>query len=161
MLKAWVHATQTLSPSCHGLTVCVKGQETLRGQDLTARTVSRLSACESRPLPAPSSRQESGDGCRERGPACLWVPRKNERKSNLCSALPGALHPDPRPGAVCPSAGADTRTHTHTHTQLLLLSRFRVSDSVRPRRGQPTRLPVPGILQAGALEWAAISFSRA
>ena len=36
-----------------------------------------------------------------------------------------------------------------------------MSDSVRPHRRQPTRLPVPGILQARTLEWAAISFSNA
>ena len=33
-----------------------------------------------------------------------------------------------------------------------------VSDSVQSHRRQPTRLPVPGILQARTLEWAAISF---
>ena len=36
-----------------------------------------------------------------------------------------------------------------------------MSDSVWPHRWQPTRLPVPGILQARALEWVAISFSNA
>ena len=36
-----------------------------------------------------------------------------------------------------------------------------MSDSVRPHRQQPTRLPVPGILQARTLEWVAISFSNA
>ena len=36
-----------------------------------------------------------------------------------------------------------------------------VSDSVRPHRRQPIRLPVPGILQARTLEWVAISFSNA
>ena len=36
-----------------------------------------------------------------------------------------------------------------------------VSDSVRPHRRQPTRLPIPGILQARTLEWVAISFSSA
>ena len=36
-----------------------------------------------------------------------------------------------------------------------------VSDSVRPHRRQPTRRPVPGILQARPLEWVAISFSNA
>ena len=36
-----------------------------------------------------------------------------------------------------------------------------VSDSVRPHRRQPTRLPVPGILQARTLERVAISFSNA
>ena len=36
-----------------------------------------------------------------------------------------------------------------------------MSDSVRPHRRQPTRLPVPGILQARTLEWVAISFSNA
>ena len=35
-----------------------------------------------------------------------------------------------------------------------------MSDSVRPHRQQPTRLPVPGILQARTLEWVAISFSN-
>ena len=34
-----------------------------------------------------------------------------------------------------------------------------MSDSVRPHRRKPTRLPVPGILQARTLEWVAISFS--
>ena len=44
---------------------------------------------------------------------------------------------------------------------LLLLSRFsRVRLCVAHRR-QPTRLPVPGILQARTLEWVAISFSNA
>ena len=36
-----------------------------------------------------------------------------------------------------------------------------VSDSVRPHRWQPTRLPFLGILQARTLEWVAISFSSA
>ena len=36
-----------------------------------------------------------------------------------------------------------------------------MSDSVRPHRWQPTRLPHPGILQARILEWVAISFSNA
>ena len=36
-----------------------------------------------------------------------------------------------------------------------------VSDSVRPQRQQPTRLSVPGILQARTLEWVAISSSKA
>ena len=41
---------------------------------------------------------------------------------------------------------------------LLLLSRF---SRVRLHSRQPTRLPVPGILQAKTLEWVAISFSNA
>ena len=36
-----------------------------------------------------------------------------------------------------------------------------MSNSVRPQRRQPTRLPAPGILQARTLEWVAISFSNA
>ena len=36
-----------------------------------------------------------------------------------------------------------------------------VSNSVWPHRQQPTRLPVPGILQARTPEWVAISFSNA
>ena len=46
-------------------------------------------------------------------------------------------------------------------TLMLLPSRSVVSDSARPHRRQPTRLPVPGILQARALEWVAISFPSA
>ena len=44
---------------------------------------------------------------------------------------------------------------------LLLQVASVVSDSVQPHRRQPTRLPVPGILQARTLEWVAISFSNA
>ena len=33
-----------------------------------------------------------------------------------------------------------------------------VSNSVRPHKRQPTRLPFPGILQARVLEWVAIAF---
>ena len=44
---------------------------------------------------------------------------------------------------------------------LLLLSCFSMSDSAWPHRQQPTRLPVPWILQARTLEWVAISFSSA
>ena len=36
-----------------------------------------------------------------------------------------------------------------------------MSDSVQPHRRQPTRLPLPGILQAETPEWVAISFSNA
>ena len=36
-----------------------------------------------------------------------------------------------------------------------------MADSVWPHRRRPTRLPVPGILQARTLEWVAISFSNA
>ena len=36
-----------------------------------------------------------------------------------------------------------------------------MSDSVRPHRRQPTRLPVPGLLQARIMEWVVISFSNA
>ena len=36
-----------------------------------------------------------------------------------------------------------------------------MSNSVQPHRRQPTRLPLPGILQARTLEWVAISFSNA
>ena len=36
-----------------------------------------------------------------------------------------------------------------------------VSDSVQPHKRQPTRPPIPGILQARTLEWVAISFSNA
>ena len=36
-----------------------------------------------------------------------------------------------------------------------------MSNSVQPHRRQPTRFPVPGILQARTLEWVAISFFNA
>ena len=44
---------------------------------------------------------------------------------------------------------------------LLLLSRFSRVRLCATHRRQPTRLPVPGILQARTLEWVAISFSNA
>ena len=53
-------------------------------------------------------------------------------------------------------------TSTTTILQLLLLlrsfSRVRLCD---PIDGSPPGSPVPGILQAGTLEWIAISFSNA
>jgi len=44
---------------------------------------------------------------------------------------------------------------------LLLLSRFSRVRLCVTHRWQPTRLPIPGILQARTLEWVAISFSNA
>ena len=44
---------------------------------------------------------------------------------------------------------------------LLLLAASVMSNSVRPKGWQPTRLPHPGILQARILEWLAISFPSA
>ena len=44
---------------------------------------------------------------------------------------------------------------------LLLLSRFSRVRLCATHRWQPTRPPVPGILQARTLEWVAISFSNA
>ena len=35
-----------------------------------------------------------------------------------------------------------------------------MSNSVRPHRQKPTRLPIPGILRVRTLEWVAISFSN-
>ena len=43
---------------------------------------------------------------------------------------------------------------------LLLLSRFSHVRLCVTHRRQPTRLPVPGILQARTLDWVAISFSN-
>ena len=44
---------------------------------------------------------------------------------------------------------------------LLLLSRFSCVRLCDPIDGSPPGSPVPGILQARALEWVAISFSNA
>ena len=44
---------------------------------------------------------------------------------------------------------------------LLLLSRFSLVRLCGTHRRQPTRLPIPGILQARTPEWVAISFSNA
>ena len=54
---------------------------------------------------------------------------------------------------------ADSKSHAAAAAAKSLQSV--VSDSVRPHRWQPTRLPVPGILQARTLEWVAIAFSNA
>ena len=48
-----------------------------------------------------------------------------------------------------------------TGLAMLLSMTSVMSDSVQPRRQQPKRLPVPGILQARTLEWVSISFSNA
>ena len=53
-----------------------------------------------------------------------------------------------------PAALASLQSNSESDTSV-------VSDSVRPHRRQPTRLPIPGILQARTLEWVAISFSNA
>ena len=44
---------------------------------------------------------------------------------------------------------------------LLLLNRFSHLTLCDPTDGSPPGFPVPGILQARALEWLAISFSNA
>ena len=103
MLKAWIHDTQTLSPSCHGLMVCVKGQETLRGQDLTAgaasraRPSARLSVCpDLSRLPALVGNQEMGAG--NRGPCTSGFLGKIKVKAIPAKmSFPGALHPAPSP----------------------------------------------------------------
>ena len=45
-----------------------------------------------------------------------------------------------------------------TRSMLLLLITSVVSDSVQPHRRQPTRLAVPGTLQARTLEWVGLPF---
>ena len=50
---------------------------------------------------------------------------------------------------------------THLLLLLLLLSRFSRVRLCDPIDGSPPGFPVPGILQARALEWVAISFSNA
>ena len=51
--------------------------------------------------------------------------------------------------------------YLHHSLLLLLLVTSVVSDSVWPHRWPPTRLPIPGILQARTVEWVAISFTNA
>ena len=54
--------------------------------------------------------------------------------------------------------GSDKTDYRQVHCHLLLshFSRVRLCD---PRDGSPPGSPVPGILQARALEWGAIAFS--
>ena len=66
-----------------------------------------------------------------------------------------------------------THTHTHTNTQVELINdHSKVAAAAAallqscptvcdPIDGSPPGSPVPGILQARTLEWAAISFSNA
>ena len=50
----------------------------------------------------------------------------------------------------------------HTICSLLLLSHVsRVRLCATPQTGSPPGSSIPGILQAGTLEWVAISFSNA
>jgi len=60
--------------------------------------------------------------------------------------------------------GHDWTTNTHTwwfNNIVLVTAVWQHESAVRPHRQQPTRLPIPGILQARTLEWVAISFSNA
>ena len=64
-----------------------------------------------------------------------------------------------------PALQADSLPLSHWETSdslllLLLLSRFSHVRLCVTHRRQPTRLPVPGILQARTLDWVAISFSN-
>ena len=78
------------------------------------------------------------------------------------------------------SATWEDHTHTHTHTHTYTHSLFCTPKLIQsyvlllaakslqlcptlcnPRDSSPPGLPVPGILQARTLEWAAISFSNA
>ena len=62
---------------------------------------------------------------------------------------------------VCKTSSAFENPQCNQHCCCRCWVTSVVSDSVRPQRRQPTRLPVPGILQARTLEWVAISFSNA
>ena len=57
--------------------------------------------------------------------------------------------------------GALSNSHASEYLPCCCCVALAVSNSVRPHRRQPTRLPVPGILQARTLEWVVISFSNA
>ena len=50
---------------------------------------------------------------------------------------------------------------THMSKKAAAAKSLQSCPTVQPHRRQPTRLPVPGILQARTLEWVAISFSNA
>ena len=60
-----------------------------------------------------------------------------------------------------PAEGSSTLFCLNSMLLLLLLSHFSRVQFCGPHRWKPTRLPVPGVLQARTLEWVAISFSNA
>ena len=71
----------------------------------------------------------------------------------------GYKHPIP-----VPKVGYTPQSNLHPELPtllLLLLSRFSCVRLRNPIDGSPLGSPVPGILQATALEWVAISFSNA
>ena len=95
-------------------------------------------------------------------PSNWWETEKAEQRFHcLQREPPRAFHWKQR---VCPGLRIRhmTRENWRRVTLLLLLLSHvsRVWLCVTHRR-QPTRLPVPGILQARTLEWVAISFSNA
>ena len=86
---------------------------------------------------------------------CTWVGRINIVKMTI---LPNAIYrfsviPIRLPMALF------TKLLLLLLLLLLLCPTLYVTNSVRPHRWQPTRLSVPGILQARTPEWVAISFS--
>ena len=80
----------------------------------------------------------------------------------LCSPLDGSPWGSPIPGFSRQEHWSELPFPSPMHeSEKWKLSHSVVSDSVRPHRRQPTRLPCPWILQARTLERVAISFSNA
>lgn len=133
MLKVWVHDTQTLSPSCHGLTVCERTarefKEAKQGgsvaPDLTVASRRALPStrvtCVSHSLPASSSHGESGHGCH--GSAHLHAPQKNKVKAITCQECPFYGLPVLNQNLWTWADGCvQTHTHmcAHTRTRILM-----------------------------------------
>ena len=59
------------------------------------------------------------------------------------------------------SGDIDLWVKGHTVSDAAAAKLLQSYPTLRPHRRQPTRLPVPGTLQARTLEWVAISFPNA
>ena len=65
------------------------------------------------------------------------------------------------PALQVDSLPSETHTHTHTHAAAAAKSLQSCPTLCDPIDGSPPGSLVPGVLQAGTLEWVAISFSNA
>ena len=74
------------------------------------------------------------------------------------AGLPSILSPHPSPNCPTPAGMPSSRLKLCPASAKSLQSCLTLCD---PRDGSPSGSPVPGILQARTLEWAAISFSNA
>ena len=90
-----------------------------------------------------------------------WLPTHYTRDTQVCTVQNGDyLYLVLKWHRCKKSLSLHRHSYKYAHSPNCYVTSV-VSDSVWPHRRQPTRFPVPGILQARTLEWVAIAFSNA